>query len=157
LECTARNNNNNNNNNNNKIVNATFIPSLQLETAVPADLVGCGNACKTIVVYCKSGGRSAAAIQLLLEQGFEGTIYNGMGVNQWTDAGYELVNTGSFAPTGCSANTSVTGMECTADETPDTASLSSGSSTATVGVGGIASVLVAASILSSLLVSTNLA
>jgi hypothetical protein len=80
-----------------------------------------------------------------------------MGVNQWTDAGYELVNTGSFAPTGCSANTSVTGMECAMDYKPDTASLSSGSSTATVGAGGIASVFAAASILSSVLMSTNLA
>jgi hypothetical protein len=121
-------------------------------------LVGCGNACKTIVVYCKSGGRSAAAIQLLLEQGFEGTIYNGMGVNQWTDAGYDLINTGSFAPTGCSANTSVTGMECTMDDKPDAATLSSGSSTATtVGGGGIASMLVVASILGSLLMLMNLA
>lgn len=122
-------------------------------------MVGCGNACKTIVVYCKSGKRSAAAIELLLEQGFEGTIYNGMGVNQWTDAGYDLVNTDSFAPTGCSANTSVTGMECTMDVKPDTASLSNDdSSTATtVGAAGIASVLVTASILSSVLMSTNLA
>ena len=110
-------------------------------------------------MYCKSGKRSAAAIELLLEQGFEGTIYNGMGVNQWTDAGYDLVNTDSFAPTGCSANTSVTGMECTMDVKPDTASLSNDdSSTATtVGTAGIASVLVTASILSSVLMSTNLA
>lgn len=82
-----------------------------------------------------------------------------MGVNQWTDAGYDLVNTDSFAPTGCSANTSVTGMECTMDVKPDTASLSNDdSSTATtVGAAGIASVLVTASILSSVLMSTNLA
>merc|ERR1711862_723100 len=65
-----------------------------------------------IVVYCRSGRRSGQAIDLLLDNGFEGTIHGGMGVSQWTNAGYELVTTDSVPLTGCVTDTSVTGKDC---------------------------------------------
>lgn len=37
-----------------------------------------------------SGARSAVAIEVLLNNGFNGTLYNGQGIIQWTGAGYSL-------------------------------------------------------------------
>ena len=45
----------------------------------------------TVVVYCRSGARAGAALTALEQAGFIGTLYNGLGVSQWTAAGYELV------------------------------------------------------------------
>lgn len=80
------------------VPNATFVSSLQLETSIPQSLEDCNGACRTIVVYCRSGNRAATAANRLVESGFKGTIYNGLGVNQWTEAGYQLVNTSSVEP-----------------------------------------------------------
>ncbi|MGC9308717.1 MAG: PKD domain-containing protein [Thermoplasmatota archaeon] len=42
-----------------------------------------------VIVYCRSGGRSASASQLLVDEGFEGTIYNMEGgILAWRSAGY---------------------------------------------------------------------
>mmetsp|Transcript_25335 Transcript_25335/g.37879 ORF Transcript_25335/g.37879 Transcript_25335/m.37879 type:complete len:198 (-) Transcript_25335:198-791(-) len=79
------------------IANATHVESLQLQTSIPDDILGCEGWCRTIVVYCRSGSRAGVAIELMLESGFNGTIYNGQGVSQWTAAGYGLVNTESNA------------------------------------------------------------
>ena len=51
----------------------------------------CQKSCANIVVYCKSGRRSGEAIEKLRAMGFEGTLWNGMGVVQWTeDGGFDL-------------------------------------------------------------------
>ena len=83
------------------IINATLLDSLQEagtadEIATIADLNGCQNC--PIVVYCRSGSRAAQALQKLELAGFQGPLYNGLGVNQWQAAGYELVNTLSLEP-----------------------------------------------------------
>jgi len=45
-----------------------------------------------------SGGRAAAALEILIDAGFTGTLYNGQGVSQWQAAGNSLVNTDSVVP-----------------------------------------------------------
>ncbi|CAB9496923.1 RHOD [Seminavis robusta] len=54
-----------------------------------------------VVVYCRSGARASNALQLLELAGFEGPLYNGQGVSQWTAAGYELVTTPSVEDRYC--------------------------------------------------------
>jgi len=44
-----------------------------------------------IIVYCKSGGRSATAANALVENDFDGTIYNMLGgITEWKNAGYPI-------------------------------------------------------------------
>jgi len=76
------------------IENATLVDSLQLanttdEITSTADLQGCEDC--PIVVYCRSGSRAGAALTKLMAAGFHGPLYNGLGVKQWTEAGYPLV------------------------------------------------------------------
>lgn len=81
--------------------NATHIENLQFMTLPPFPNEldnGCNSGDKIIVIYCRSGSRASAAIQNLLDAGFEGTLYNGQGVSQWTDAGFDLVSTESQTP-----------------------------------------------------------
>lgn len=83
------------------IENATLLDSLQNadtaeEIATLADLSGCENC--PILVYCRAGPRAAQALQKLELAGFKGPLYNGLGVVQWEEAGYELVNTLSLKP-----------------------------------------------------------
>jgi len=80
------------------IENATFVENLATLTEIPEELFGCEGPCRTIVVYCRSGNRAVGAIELLLANNFTGTIYNGLGVSQWTEAGYDLVDTDSVLP-----------------------------------------------------------
>jgi rhodanese-related sulfurtransferase len=65
------------------------------QVATPMDLVGCEYC--DIIVYCRSGSRSGAALTILQNGGFKGRLYNGQGVSDWTDASYPLVNTPSIA------------------------------------------------------------
>ena len=45
-----------------------------------------------IIVYCKSGGRSASASSILVESDFDGTIYNMLGgITQWISLVYPTV------------------------------------------------------------------
>jgi phage shock protein E len=74
------------------VPNATLAVNLGMQTYLPDTVMGCEGVCRTIVVYCRSGSRATGAINLLLDNGFTGTVYNGQGTNQWTDAGYPLVN-----------------------------------------------------------------
>ena len=83
------------------VENATLLDSLQNantaeEIATTADLEGCDQC--PIVVYCRSGSRAAAALEKLELAGFQGPLYNGLGVNQWIEAGFELVMTDSVDP-----------------------------------------------------------
>ena len=74
------------------IPNATLVESLSLQSTIPLGLQGCEGACRTIVVYCRSGARAGVAIDLMLANGFNGTVFNGRGTSQWVSAGYDLVN-----------------------------------------------------------------
>ncbi|CAB9515199.1 Rhodanese domain protein [Seminavis robusta] len=83
------------------VENATFLENLQFantstEIATTADLNGCKEC--PIVVYCQSGRRAAGALEKLALAGFQGPLYNGLGVQQWTAEGYPLVNTASVDP-----------------------------------------------------------
>lgn len=50
----------------------------------------CQKSCATIVAHCKRGVKSKEALTALRKMGFEGTLYDGMGTQNWLDAGYEL-------------------------------------------------------------------
>ena len=69
------------------IPGATLIPLDQLSARygeLPAD--------QEIVIYCRSGNRSAQALLLLTEAGFT-TVYSmDGGINNWITAGYEIVS-----------------------------------------------------------------
>jgi len=44
-----------------------------------------------LIVYCRSGARATRALRLLnTKAGFTGPLYNGMGLNQWSAAGFPL-------------------------------------------------------------------
>ena len=77
------------------IAGATLVKDLAT-TGSLTELSGCETC--DLVVYCNSGGRASAAIGRLIAAGFQGTILNGLGVSQYTDAGYTLVNTESVVP-----------------------------------------------------------
>ncbi len=47
---------------------------------------------KEIILYCKSGGRSVTAASILVENEFDGTIYNMLGgITEWKNAGYPTI------------------------------------------------------------------
>jgi Family of unknown function (DUF6174) len=54
-----------------------------------------------VVVYCRTGQRSSAALIELEAAGFNGKLYNGLGVTQWVSAGYSLVSTPSIEDKRC--------------------------------------------------------
>ena len=98
------------------IPNATFLDSLQRfntsgEVTAPQDLFNCSYEC-SIVVYCASGNRAQGAAEVLEAAGFPTPIYNGLGVNQWTAAGFELVNTPSLDPPCNQAGTQTQPQSC---------------------------------------------
>jgi rhodanese-related sulfurtransferase len=69
------------------IPGAVLIPLAELPkrlNEVPAD--------QTVVVVCRSGNRSAQAVQTLRQAGFSQTTSMAAGMNQWTAAGYETVS-----------------------------------------------------------------
>lgn len=51
-----------------------------------------------VIIYCKSGGRSAAAASTLIDRGFNGTVYNMLGgITAWKGSGYST-KTGNTNP-----------------------------------------------------------
>jgi rhodanese-related sulfurtransferase len=45
-----------------------------------------------IIIYCRSGGRSVSAANILIENNFQGTIYNMLGgITEWKLKGYPIV------------------------------------------------------------------
>jgi phage shock protein E len=62
----------------------------------PSLLAGCEYC--NIVVYCRSGKRAAVALEILANASFVGYLYNGLGINQWQNAGYPLVMDDSVIP-----------------------------------------------------------
>jgi rhodanese-related sulfurtransferase len=81
------------------------------QVTTPMDLKGCEYC--DIIVYCRSGNRAGAALTILQNAGFKGRLYNGLGVSQWTDANYPLVNTPSIAAP-CTYNATVN-QQCYTD------------------------------------------
>ncbi|KAL3941730.1 MAG: hypothetical protein SGBAC_003974 [Bacillariaceae sp.] len=71
-------------------LNMASYPSDEVEHASPQDFAG-------------SGARASDALQHLIDAGFNGTLYNGQGINQWQAAGYSLVNGTSMVPP-CTVN-----------------------------------------------------
>jgi len=53
---------------------------------------------KTVVLYCRTGSRSASSAQILADSSFQGTVYNMLGgITAWKSAGYP-VKQGNQAP-----------------------------------------------------------
>ena len=106
------------------IVNATLALNLanfgseNHEGAVPSDLSGCEYC--TIVIYCRTGRRAGDAIQVLMDNGFEGKLYNGQGTSQWSSAGYELVTEDSVVP-NCSTGAEQCILESESNDDPSSA------------------------------------
>ena len=47
---------------------------------------------ETIIIYCLSGYRSLDAVNILIDNGFDGTIYNMLGgITAWKEAGYPTI------------------------------------------------------------------
>jgi len=90
------------------IENATFVENLASfgtgmdEVSAPSDLAGCENC--SIVAYCGSGARAQIALENLLDAGFQGRLYNGQGVSQWTAAGLPLVTDVDSVTPPCTVN-----------------------------------------------------
>ncbi len=75
------------------IEEATLIPVAELSNRTE-EL----NKSKKIVVYCRSGHRSATASGILIEDGFK-RVYNVLGgINEWEERGYPVVNTTTSSP-----------------------------------------------------------
>jgi rhodanese-related sulfurtransferase len=97
------------------IANATLVESLASfgsseQVTTPTALNGCEDC--DLAVDCRSGSRAKAAIQHLLTAGFRGRLYNGLGVNQWTAAGYPLVMDSNFSTPALCATTAEGAETC---------------------------------------------
>ena len=75
---------------------ATLVAGLADDASLTSALEGCEYC--NIVVYCNNGAAAAAAIDNLKAAGFKGRLMNGQGVEQWTEAGFQLVKTQSVVP-----------------------------------------------------------
>jgi len=82
------------------IPNATLIASLNTMDLPPIPqvitAVSCNAEDQKIVVTCRTGARAAVAAEKLFAAGYKATIYNGGGTDDWTAAGFELVQTESL-------------------------------------------------------------
>ena len=67
------------------IEGSDLIPVSMLEENISEIPVGV-----PIVVYCKSGGRSASAAHILVEKGFS-QVYDMGGISEWVSAGFPVV------------------------------------------------------------------
>ena len=83
------------------IENATLVENLA-STGSMDPLLGCESC--TLGIYCRSGARAGQAITRLIDAGFQGTLYNGLGTSGWVAAGYPLV-TGDSIPAVCAGET----------------------------------------------------
>jgi rhodanese-related sulfurtransferase len=113
------------------IANATLVESLALYNTssnaatigTPADLAGCEYC--SIAVYCNSGARAGAALQLLRNAGFVGRLYNAQGVSQWIAAGFPLETTVESVTPPCKENATVS-EQCRLSYLASTSSSSGG-------------------------------
>jgi phage shock protein E len=96
------------------IENATLVENLA--STGPIDpLLGCESC--VLGIYCRSGARAGDAITRLIAAGFQGTLYNGQGTNNWVAAGHPLV-TGDSVDAPCAGQTDF----CSGEEVIDTPS-----------------------------------
>ncbi len=100
--------------------------------AIPDWARGCEDC--AIAVYCRSGSRAQVAAGHLEAAGFT-RLYNILGVNQWTEAGFPLV-TGPYVPPRDPA--CHTSGECSASEPDDDDDGGGGQSISTAAAVGIA-------------------
>ena len=92
----------------------------------------CTEECVTIVAHCSLGGRAEKAIESLIKLGFEGTLINGLGTNQWVDAGFELTTDEADAviePVCATTDICPDSMGMEETETEDSESMTSGVAT----------------------------
>ncbi|MFE3846139.1 rhodanese-like domain-containing protein, partial [Thermoplasmatota archaeon] len=55
---------------------------------------------KEVIIYCRSGGRSASAAQYLVSNEFNGTIYNMLGgITSWKQSGFPIKNSNQIPNT----------------------------------------------------------
>ncbi|MFX0036605.1 MAG: rhodanese-like domain-containing protein [Candidatus Hermodarchaeota archaeon] len=73
--------------NNNHICNSTLIPLAELASRLN-ELEPYNNT--EIIVYCRTGGRSASASQILVNNGFTKVYNMDGGITEWISAGYEV-------------------------------------------------------------------
>ncbi len=83
------------------LCNATLVPLDELESRI-SELLPYNNT--EIIVYCASGGRSAQASQILVNQGFTKIFNLQGGISGWISAGFEVClsddgNNGQSQPT----------------------------------------------------------
>ena len=73
------------------IKDATLVANLASTADEAFRLIGCESC--SLVVYCNTGNRAAAAIERLRDELGYGTatLYNGLGMSQWIDAGFPVV------------------------------------------------------------------
>lgn len=58
----------------------------------------------TFILFVGTGSRATSAIQVLLNSGFRGKLFNGQGTSQWTSAGYPLVTGGDSVVPPCTTS-----------------------------------------------------
>ena len=83
---------------------------------------------QTVVMYCKAGGRSKSASEILVDNGFSGIIYNMLGgISEWKseDLPIKKGNTEPYIPTISGSNVVILGEEaifsCVANDLDDDA------------------------------------
>mmetsp|Transcript_36486 Transcript_36486/g.43983 ORF Transcript_36486/g.43983 Transcript_36486/m.43983 type:complete len:186 (-) Transcript_36486:28-585(-) len=94
------------------IADTTFVENLGSSGTIDA-LLGCEKC--SLAIYCRSGARAGDAIKRLRDDfNFTGDLYNGLGVKQWKEEGYDLVKTDSIgAP--CNNNDAYSCKNCSPD------------------------------------------
>lgn len=94
------------------IANVTWMENLAMygdntsttstDIADPAGIIGCQYC--SIAAYCNTGVRAQKSLVALQQYGFQGQLYNGLGISQWMDQKYPIDNaTPSIIPS-CSIN-----------------------------------------------------
>mmetsp|Transcript_26516 Transcript_26516/g.59416 ORF Transcript_26516/g.59416 Transcript_26516/m.59416 type:complete len:192 (+) Transcript_26516:266-841(+) len=80
--------------------NATKMFRLGSSGVDPTTIMGCRDKNCTMAVYCTVGVRAGRAITRLVDEyGFRpSSLYNGGGIRQWKDAGFELVDSPEVVP-----------------------------------------------------------
>ena len=91
------------------IEGATFVENLASTGSPHPALTGCEDC--SMIIYCRSGNRAGVAIDKLIAAGFSGKLVNGLGVSQYTEAGFTLVNTAESAVPNCKTNSGICQME----------------------------------------------
>eukprot|EP00529_Nitzschia_sp_RCC80_P023374 CAMPEP_0113484662 /NCGR_PEP_ID=MMETSP0014_2-20120614/24080_1 /TAXON_ID=2857 /ORGANISM="Nitzschia sp." /LENGTH=460 /DNA_ID=CAMNT_0000378277 /DNA_START=195 /DNA_END=1577 /DNA_ORIENTATION=+ /assembly_acc=CAM_ASM_000159 len=110
------------------IEGATLLPNFAEEIETKPDILinppaHCRTSACSIAVYCNSGWRAKKAINRLKDEfGFTNTqFYNGLGVEQWKEAGLTLVTTTASAIPSCASTLSTTSTSTNTETSTETA------------------------------------